>query len=225
MSAQQPPPGPDGSEPAPAGPPSEEILATSDGRSGGLAVKVVAVVLIVALVATGGALAFVTLTGGTSRDLRLTDQAGGMQRDTATEGEIADDLRAAEREFVSEAGGDEGNLEYTRVGVYEQTDQDAGPVGSVAFIGAKTSQQQDPRVFIDGVVENAENNGFDTQPVATEDDAVAVCASQETVDLITICAWATDDTVGQLIPLTPGWTADQLGALLLDVRADVETSD
>jgi hypothetical protein len=191
-------------------------------------VKVVAVIVALALVGGAGAVALVALTGGfgsTSHELTLTDPAGGMDRDDDVEQELRSQLDAAEQQFADLAESGEARLEYTRVGVYDQADEEVGPTGALVFIGAKSSEQQEPDDYIAGVVDNAEENGFETAAVEAGDDASGVCATQDAAQVVTICAWATTDTVGQLVPTVPGWTPEQLAPLMVDVRADVETSD
>lgn len=204
-------------------------------------VKIVAALLVLVLVGGAGAVAVVTLTGPTEHTIELTDTAGGMQRDTALEQELGADLQAAEERFVEQlsTAGEDGErvLEYSRVGIYDQTDEEVGPVGGVALIGVKASGQQDPEAYIAGVEANAEQNGFETERVPAGDEAVGACATQPSPEGepaegeeavaggLVICAWATNDTVGQLVPTAPGWTAEQLAPLMVDVRADVETTD
>lgn len=242
MSDPQQPPTPDdgatpegGPTPAPDAPgavgASGEPVAPAPSEGGprrrGLVVKIVAAVVVLALIGGAGAVAVFTLTGPTSHTLTLTDTAGGMERATEIESELSSQLEAAEQQFVTlaESGDNEGALDYTRVGVYQQDDEEVGPAGAMVFIGAKSAEQQEPGDYIAGVVENAENNGFETQEVAAGEDAEGVCATQDAGQVITICAWATNDTVGQLVPTVEGWSPDQLAPLMVDVRADVETTD
>ena len=53
----------------------------------------------------------------------------------------------------------------------------------------------------------------------------AVCASQAAGQKIAICAWATKDSGGELIPTVPGWDSAKLAAVMRSLRADVETTD
>ena len=39
-----------------------------------------------------------------------------------------------------------------------------------------------------------------------------------------ICAWATKDSIGEVVPVTPGYTRQQVAKLMLDVREDVEST-
>ncbi len=57
---------------------------------------------------------------------------------------------------------------------------------------------------------------------AGDGDAKAVCASQSSGQKIAICAWATKDSGGELIPTVPGWDSAKLAAIMRDLRKDVE---
>lgn len=199
----------------------------------GLFVKVVAVLVALALVGGAGAVALIAFTGDgdvpglgpTSHELTLTDTAGGMERDEDVEQELSSQLEAAESQFGQELERGGGTVEYTRVGAYDQADEEVGPVGTLVLLGAKTAEQQEPADYIADVVANAEENGYETEEVSAGEDAVGVCATQDAAQVISICAWATNDTVGQLVPTGAGWTPDQLAPLMVGVRGDVETSN
>ncbi len=181
----------------------------------------VAVVLVLALV--GGAVAvIVSLTGEDTHSIAIPANAGGMKRDTTKENELKQQLDAAEQQFKTQAK----NVTYVKSGVYNQADKDRGPEGALVFLGAKLNKEQSPQAFVDAFGKQAGANGFKIDKVsAGEAGGQAVCASQDAGQKIAICAWATKDSMGELIPTVPGWDSKQLAKVLLDVREDVEKTD
>lgn len=192
-------------------------------------VKIVAVLMVLVLLGVAGAVAVVSLTGPTEHTLELTDTAGGMERESALDQQLRSGLQAAEERFVERlsvaAAGEERALEYTRVGVYDQADEQVGPTGGVAFLGAKASTEQDADQYIEELIATSSANEMTAGRVDAGEDAPGACVTHDAEGGITICAWATIDTVGQVVPTTPGWTREQLAPLRVDVRADVETTD
>ena len=53
----------------------------------------------------------------------------------------------------------------------------------------------------------------------------AVCAYQSTGQKVAVCAWATKDTMGELVPTTPGYDAKQIAKIMIALRADVEKTE
>lgn len=181
----------------------------------------VAVVLVLALV--GGAVAvIVSLTGEDTHSIAIPANAGGMKRDTTKENELKQQLDAAEQQFKTQAK----NVTYVKSGVYNQADKDRGPEGALVFLGAKLDKEQSPQAFVDAFGKQAGANGFKIDKIsAGEAGGQAVCASQDAGQKIAICAWATKDSMGELIPTVPGWDSKQLAKVMLDVRKDVEKTD
>lgn len=187
-----------------------------------LIIGIIAAVVVLALVAGAAVVAVVALTGPDKHTLTITKTAGGMERDSAKETELKTQLDAAEQQFETQAK----RVSYVRSGVYDQDDAKRGPEGALVFLGAKIDGQQDPAKFVSSFRKQAETNGFKTEKIAAGDGGgQAVCAYQGTGQKIAICAWATNDTMGELVPTVPGYDSKQLAELLLDVRSDVEKKD
>lgn len=187
-----------------------------------LVIGIIAAIVALALIAGGAVFAVVALTGPDKHTLTITSTAGGMKRDKAKETELKTQLDAAESQFKTQAK----RVAYVRSGVYDQDDSKRGPEGALVFLGAKIDGQQNPTTFVSSFRKQAETNGFKTSKVSAGDGGgQAVCAYQDTGAKVAICAWATNDTMGELVPTVPGYDAKQLSKLLLDVRGDVETKD
>ena len=187
-----------------------------------LVIGIIAAIVVLALVAGAAVVAVVALTGPDEHTLTITKTAGGMDRDSAKETELKTQLDAAEQQFKTQAK----RVSYVRSGVYDQDDSKRGPEGALVFLGAKIDGQQDPAKFVSSFRKQAETNGFKTEKIsAGEGGGQAVCAYQDAGQKIAICAWATNDTMGELVPTVPGYDSKQLASLLLDVRSDVEKKD
>jgi hypothetical protein len=181
----------------------------------------VAALLVVVLVA-GGAFAIVKLTGEDTHSIATPSSAGGMKRDTAKEAELKQQLDAAEKQFQTQAK----NVSYVKSGVYNQANKDKGPEGALVFLGAKLKGVQSPTKFVESFGKQAGTNGFKIDKISAGDGGgKAVCASQATGQKIAICAWATKDSMGELIPTVPGWDSAKLASIMRSLRADVEKSE
>ena len=180
----------------------------------------VAVVVVLALVA-GGVVAALAIFKKDNHAIATPASAGGMKRDTAKEKDLKQQLDAAEKQF------NEGkNVDYVRSAVYQQDDTDLGPKSSVLFLGAVLKAEQSPTKWIDDkFVKPAKSNGLKIEKIsAGEAGGKAVCAYLETGQKGAICAWATKDSIGEVVPVTPGYTRQQVAKLMLDVREDVEST-
>ena len=184
---------------------------------------IIGVAVLLVLVLVGGAVAVIlSVTGEEKHSIAITKTAGGMERDTAKEKELQQQLDAAEQQFKTQAK----NVSYVKSGVYNQADKDAGPEGALVFLGAKLNKVQSPTKFVESFGKQAGSNGFKIDKIAAGDGGgKAVCASQASGQKIAICAWATKDSMGELIPTVPGWESKDLAAVMLDLREDVETTD
>ncbi len=182
----------------------------------------VAVLLVLVLVAAGVVAALTVFKGEDTHSIAITKTAGGMKRDSAKEAELKQQLTAAEQQFKTQAK----NVSYVKSGVYNQADKDKGPEGALVFLGAKLKGVQSPTKFVDAFGKQAGSNGFKIDKISAGDGGgKAVCASQATGQKVAICAWATKDSMGELIPTVPGWEADKLATIMRDLRKDVETTD
>jgi hypothetical protein len=180
----------------------------------------VAVFVVVAVVASFFIIREVTKEE--KHSIAIPATAGGMERDTAKEKELQQQLDAAEQQFKTQAK----NVTYVKSGVYEQDDDKRGPKGSLVFLGAKLKKVQSPTKFVDSFSKQAGSNGFKIEKISVGDGGgKAVCAEQSQGQKVAICAWATKDSMGELVPTVPGYDAKQLSKILLDLRPDVEKSE
>lgn len=188
------------------------------GRGGGKAL--VAGIIVLALI-VGGAVAAVLVFSGGSHDITTPSTAGGMKRDSAREKQLQSQLDAAEQQFKTQAQ----NVNYVRSAVYSQDDSKRGPKGPLVFLGAHLDKQQNPDKFVSSFSDKAKANGFTVSNISAGDGGgKAVCAEQSAANQrVAICAWATEDSIGELIPTVPGYTAQALSSLMRDMRTDVES--
>jgi hypothetical protein len=179
-------------------------------------------VLVVLGLVAGGVIAALTVFKKDEHSIAISKTAGGMKRDTAKEGQLKQQLDAAEQQFKTQFK----NVSYVKSGVYNQADSKRGPQGALVFLGAKVkSSDKNASTFVDTLRKQAGTNGFKVTSVsAGDDDAKAVCAAQSSGQKIAICAWATKDSGGELIPTVPGWDSAKLAAIMRDLRKDVEKS-
>ena len=111
-------------------------------------------------------------------------------------------------------------------GVYDQNDSDRGPEGALVFLGAKLKKVQKPSSFVESFSKQATTNGFKIDKIPAGDGGgKAVCAYQSAGQKVAICAWATKDSMGELVPTVPGYDSKQLSKIMLDMRPDVEKTD
>lgn len=180
----------------------------------------VAVVLVLALVG-GAVVAALTVFGKTEHTIAITNTAGGMKRDSDTETTMQEQLDAAEKTFNKGK-----NIAYVKSAVYQQADSKKGPEGSVLFLGAKLKKAQKPSTWInDKFIEPASSNGLKIKRISAGDaGGTAACAYTETGQKNAICAWATEDSIGEVVPVVSGYTYQQVADLMKGVRKDVETT-
>ncbi len=204
--------------PPPAFEPAPEPTSKKRSR---VVIAVIAVVLVLAL-AGAGFTAF-ALTRTDSHSIATPATAGGMKRETEKETALKTQLDGAATQFKTQAK----NVSYVKSAIYNQTDAKRGPAGSLVFLGAKLKEPQDPASFVKAFGKQAGANGFTVSNVSAGDaGGKAICASQsQGEEKIAICAWATEDSMGELIPTVPGWDAKTLTKVMLDLREDVEKSE
>ena len=200
-------------------PPVEPAAKPSKKLSKGL---IAAVAVVLALVLVGAVTAF-ALTRTDSHSIATPATAGGMKREADKEAALKTQLDSAKTQFKTQAK----NVSYVKSAIYGQTDAKRGPEGSLVFLGAKLKETQDPASFVKAFSKQATTNQFKVANISAGDaGGKAVCASQtQGEQSIAICAWATEDSMGELIPTVPGWDAKTLSKVMLDLRDDVETSD
>ena len=184
----------------------------------GLIVAIIAALVVLALVAVL-LIVFVFAKGDEQHSITIPATAGGMKQDKDKEAELQQQLDAAEGQFKTQAK----NVSYVKSGVYDQDDTDRGPEGALVFLGAKLKEAQKPASFVKSFSKQATTNGFKIDKIsAGEGGGSAVCAYQSSGQKVAICAWATTDSMGELVPTVPGYDSKQLSAIMLDMRPDVE---
>ena len=105
-------------------------------------------------------------------------------------------------------------------GVYDQDDSERGPEGALVFLGAKLKKVAEARRSSSkSFSKQATTNGFKIDKISAGDGGgKAVCAYQSTGQKVAICAWATKDSMGELVPTVPGYDSKQLSKIMLDMR-------
>lgn len=212
-----PPPPPAAPEAQYAPPPPPEKKSRK-----GLIIGLVAGVVVLALIA-GGAFALISTLGGDAKHkISIPSTAGGLKRDKAKEAQLQQQLDAAEKQFQTQAK----SVSYVKSGVYNQDDTKRGPKGALVFLGAKLKTVQSPTKFVSAFGKQATTNGFKIDNIAAGDaGGKAVCAYQSTGQKVAICAWATKDSMGELVPTVPGYDSKALSKILTDMRKDIETTE
>lgn len=184
-----------------------------------LIVAIVAALIVLGLIAGLAVVLVVARNGPVKHSISIPATAGGMKRDTAKESELKTQLVAVEQQFKAQAK----NFSYVKSGVYHQDDTLRGPQGALVFLGARLSKAQSPTAFVTSFGKQASANGFKIDKISAGDGGgKAVCASQASAQKVAICAWATRDSMGELVPTVPGYDSKQLAKILLALRADVE---
>ena len=187
----------------------------------GLIIGLVAGLVVLALIAAAVVI-FIVNKGDDKHSIATPSTAGGMKRDKTKESELQQQLDAAEQQFKTQAK----NVSYVKSGVYSQDDAKRGPTGALVFLGAKLTKVQSPTKFVASFEKQATANGFKIDTIASGDGGgKAVCAYQSAGQKVAICAWATNDTMGELVPTVPGYDSKQLSKILVDLRADVEKTE
>ena len=94
----------------------------------------------------------------------------------------------------------------------------------MVILGAKVkASEKNPKKFVDQFTKQATANGFKIDKISAGDGGgKAVCAYQSSGQKVAICAWATKDSMGELVPTVPGYDSKQLSKIMLDMRPDVE---
>ena len=213
------PPPPTGTTAVDAPPPPPPAPAKKSRT--GLIVAIIAALVVLALVAVL-LIVFVFAKGDEKHSITIPATAGGMKRDTDKEAELQQQLNAAENQFKTQAK----NVSYVKSGVYDQNDSDRGPEGALVFLGAKVKKVQKPSTFVKSFGKQATTNGFKIDKISAGDGGgSAVCAYQSSGQKVAICAWATKDSMGELVPTVPGYDSKQLSKIMLDLRPDVEKTE
>jgi hypothetical protein len=201
-------------DPAPHGYPPPKKRRT------GVVVGLVVAGTVVVLAAVAAGLA-IGHPNRTTHVILTPPTAGGLTRDARQEAALADRLDQAERIFRESAFGD---VESFASAVYDKSVSEPGsPAGAVVFLGATIKGAQGgPGDFVDAFDRSASARGYQVTEVDAGPGARGACAQSRTSVVITTCAWATDDSMGELLPAVQGWQTDHLADLMRAVRPDVE---
>jgi hypothetical protein len=196
--------------------------APADKSRTGLIIGIIAGLVVLALVAVL-LVVFVFAKGDDKHSITIPATAGGMKRDKDKAAELQQQLDAAEQQFKTQFK----NVTYVKSGVYNQDDSKRGPEGALVFLGAKVkASEKNPQKFVDQFTKQATTNGFKIDKISAGDNGgKALCAYQSAGQKVAICAWATKDSGGELVPTVPGWTSKQLSKVMLDMRSDIEKTD
>jgi hypothetical protein len=189
----------------------------------GLIVGIVAALVILALVAVL-LVVFVFAKGDDKHSITIPSTAGGMKQDKAKEAQLKQQLTAAEEQFKTQSK----NVSYVKSGVYNQDDSGRGPKGAIVFLGGKVkASEKNPQRFVTKFTKQATSNGFKIDKISAGDaGGKALCAYQSKGQKIAVCAWATNDSMGEVVPtVVPGYDSKQLSKLMLDLRSDVEKTE
>jgi hypothetical protein len=212
-----PPPGGTTVQDAPPPPPAPAKKSRT-----GLVVAIIAGLVVLALVAVL-VVVFVVNKGDDKHSVSIPATAGGMKQDKDKQAELQQQLDAAEGQFKTQFK----NVTYVKSGVYDQNDSKRGPEGALVFLGAKVkASEKNPQRFVDQFTKQATTNGFKIDKIPAGDaGGKAICAYQSAGQKVAICAWATKDSGGELVPTVPGWDSKQLSKVMLDMRPDVEKTE
>jgi hypothetical protein len=217
VEAEAPPPPSEPGDPAVADAPPPR----RPGRS--RLVAIIAAAVVVVLVAAG--VSYLVLRP-THHKITTPATAGSMKRDKAKEKSLASELTLAKQQFKTQGKGECASVKYVKAAVYDQSSAKRGPKGDLVFLGAKLSKEQEPSKWTACFSKLVATNGLKTKKVdAGDGDAKGVCASITTPQKVTVCGWATKDTVGEIVPTVPGYDAKLLSKIMVDLRADVEQSE
>lgn len=157
----------------------------------------------------------------TEHDVSAPHTAGGLPRDRDAETAMAAQLRSLEKQF--RASVTTGYRQFVTA-VYTKPGTDAaGPSGPIVLVAASFPKRGDPEAFVRDFRQSiAQRQGYKVVDVDVGKGARGVCATSTTSLILAQCAWSTADSFGELLPANAGWDADQLAALMLRMRPDVE---
>jgi hypothetical protein len=187
---------------------------------------IIAAVIVVVLVA-GGLIGYFVLKSD-SHKITTPATAGSMKRDAAKEKAFATQLSQAEQQLKAQGQGNcAKKTNYVKSAIYNQAIEKRGPKGGLVFLGAKLTKEQVPTTWrANCFAKPAKANGLTVTNVDPGDGGgKAACSSVTSPQKVAICAWATHDTIGYLVPTVPGYDAKTLSKIMRDVRSDVEQSE
>jgi serine/threonine protein kinase len=201
---------------------------------GGLAVIIALVVAVIAVTNSGSpkvtnspaaSTSPATATpAGSGHRILAADSAGGWQRDLGGEQTLRSTINQQRSTLNSTA---RGQLSGVTTAFYKDpnggTSSTGNPAG-VIFIGG-TGPLGDPDNFVSGFRRSATSN---TSTTVTEVSAGSgggkgVCAELRSAgQTISFCAWATEDSFGEIVPTVPGRSTTEMAQLMRTMRPDLE---
>lgn len=215
--AAAPPPPPPASE-APLGEPAPPPPPPKKSRVG-LIIGIIAGVLVLAVVAA--LLVVFVFNKDDKHTIVIPATAADMKRDKARETSLKTQLTQLEQQFKKQLKG----AVYVKSGIYDQADTKRGPKGEMLFLGGKVKKSENnPTNFVDKIKKQGKDNGYTVTTVSPgKGGGKAVCVSQSKGNQkAAICGWATQDTVGELVPNVSGYDPKSLSKIMRDLRPDVE---
>jgi hypothetical protein len=183
---------------------------------GAVAVVIILVIVVVAMSGGGGG-----GIGGKKHDVVAAESAGGWQRDAAGESRFGTNINTQKNTLQSATG---GKLDKVVSGFYKDPNGSSSsllPAG-VIFIGG-TGPLGDPDKFVSSFRSAASSTGTVTEVDPGAGGGRGVCAEATAASqTIAFCAWATNDSFGEIVSTSPGKSASQVADLMRKMRPDLE---
>jgi hypothetical protein len=191
-------------------PPKKSRTGLIIGIVGG-AVAVI-VLLVIGLAALGG---------GAKHDVAAADSAGGWQRDSAGESRFGSTIDQQKSTLNSAA---KGKLDKVVSAYYKDPNGSTTAVvpAGVIFIGG-TGETGGPTKFVSDFRSVASAGGTVTEVDPGPGGGKGVCAEIHAgSQSVAFCAWATDDSFGEVVSTTPGKPVGDVAEIMRKMRPDLE---
>lgn len=194
---------------------------SSAGLIIGLVGGVLALVVVLAVVVI-----VISASGGKEYTINAASTAGGWSRDVSTESRLSSQISTLRSSFNRATNGKITNVvtAFYKDPAGSSSSLLNTPTG-VMFVGG-TGDLGDPDEFVKGFRREAVRSGaLVTEVDAGENGGKAVCGRiSQSGTSTAICAWATDNSFGELIPFsTSGKTTTEVSSLMRRMRPDLET--
>lgn len=195
----------------PMPPPRRSNTGLLIGLLGGGLVLVILIVVVVVVVAAGG---------GKKHTVEVASTAGGLPRDAGGESSVSSRVDAIKTQMRTATNGKINNVV---TAVYRESGTDSlGSPKRILFVGG-TGPLGDPKKFVDGFRSSASSQGTVTEVDPGSGGGKGVCTQISKLGQTTaICAWATNDSFGEVVPLSAGKTSSDLAILMRQMRPDLE---
>jgi hypothetical protein len=157
----------------------------------------------------------------------LPASAGGLTRDRATETRVAGTMADLQAQLPTGAvAGD--SLAYAVYRAAKDDPHTGRPAGEVLFVGGTTGERATLLALLRGRADRPGGTVTDIDPGAGGGDGLCTAVPEAGVT-VAECAWVTDTSFGELLPLIPTTgpapvtpTVPQLAALLRQMRPDLD---